>query len=171
MDPTAAAAACIVFGFLLVLVEIFLIPGIGFAGVLGATLICVGGGLVWVEHGMAAGLATLVGSGLLSLLLVWAFWRSGAAKRFVLHSKLDRESREKDQHASLVGKTGRAVTSLRPAGQAEIDGERYDVVTDGAFVEVGVAIRVDEVEGFRVVVEPIPEAGPAGPTEDSQENS
>ena len=158
MDPTVAAAACVVLGFLLVLVEIFLIPGIGFAGIFGAALICVGGGLVWMEHGMAAGVATLMGSGIVSLILVWAFWRSGAAKRFVLDAELDAENREKDQRASLAGKVGVAITSLRPAGQAEIDGERYDVVTDGAFVDAGVPVAVVEVEGFRVVVEPAPES-------------
>ncbi len=158
MDPTVAAAACVVLGFLLVLVEIFLIPGIGFAGVFGAALICVGGGLVWVEHGMAAGLATLIGSGLASILLVWGFWRSGAAKRFVLNTKLDAESDERAARAKLAGKTGTAITSLRPAGQAEIDGERYDVVTDGGFVDAGVQVTVIEVEGFRVVVEATPDA-------------
>lgn len=163
MDPNVAAGACVALGFVFVLVEIFLIPGIGFAGVFGAGLICVGGGLVWIEHGIAAGLVTIMGSGMVSLVLVWGFWRSGAAKRFVLQTTLDDDGDGQDRRSELVGRSGVATTSLRPAGQAEIDGERYDVVTDGTFVEGGVAITVASVEGFSLVVEqtqPDPASGP-----------
>ena len=158
MDPSAAAVACVVLGFVLLLIEIFLIPGIGFTGLFGAGFICVGGGLVWVEHGMAAGLATLIGSGIVTMFLVWGFWRSGAAGRFILDARVDADSDERVARAKLSGLTGVAITSLRPAGQAEIEGQRYDVVTDGGFVGVGVQVTVIEVEGFRVVVEATPDA-------------
>jgi membrane-bound serine protease (ClpP class) len=44
------------------------------------------------------------------------------------------------------------VTPLRPAGIASLDGERVDVVAEGAFIEVGQAIDVIRVDGNRVVV-------------------
>jgi len=53
---------------------------------------------------------------------------------------------------ALVGRTGNATTVLRPTGAIEIDGERYDVVTEGEFVESGTAVRVLYVQGSRVVV-------------------
>ena len=155
MDLQLAASACVILGFALVLVEIFLIPGVGVVGLFGATLICVGGGLVWMEHGMAAGLGVLGGSAFVALLLVWGFWSSGAAQRFVLQDRLD--GPPQTAPADLLGRRGEAVTSLRPAGQAVFVGERYDVVTDGDFVEAGRAITVLHVEGFRVVVEAAPE--------------
>ena len=108
-----------------------------------------------MEHGMAAGLAVLGGAALVSLVLVWAFWRSGAPQRFVLQQRL--EPPPEAASPDLRGRRGQAVTSLRPAGQAEIDGQRFDVVTDGDFVEAGRAITVLHVEGFRVVVEATPE--------------
>lgn len=55
----------------------------------------------------------------------------------------------------LVGKTGKALTDLRPSGTAEIDGKRVDVVTDSEFIEKGSSIEVVEVEGIRVVVKEI----------------
>lgn len=62
---------------------------------------------------------------------------------------------------ALVGRTGTAATVLRPAGTAEIGGERVDVVTEGEFVEAGAALRVLYVDGSRVVVAAEP-ADPAG---------
>ncbi|MBZ0151291.1 MAG: hypothetical protein K8J09_07135, partial [Planctomycetes bacterium] len=50
------------------------------------------------------------------------------------------------------GQVGTAVTVLRPTGAMEIAGERYDVVTEGEFVEAGTTVRVVQVQGTRVVV-------------------
>jgi len=52
----------------------------------------------------------------------------------------------------LVGKRGVARGDLRPAGIVEIDGRRYDVVSQGGLIEPGTAVEVIEVEGNRVVV-------------------
>ena len=157
MDAIAMAAICIVIGFLLLLIEAFLIPGFGFAGVLGGVFILGGSGLVWHGAGPAAGVATLLGSGGAALVFAWLFVRSSAARRFILERKIDSEARLRHELVELAGKQGVAVTNLRPSGSAEIDGERYDVVTESEFIEPGTAVRVIEVEGFRIVVEALPE--------------
>ncbi|WP_272481760.1 NfeD family protein, partial [Rhodothermus marinus] len=58
----------------------------------------------------------------------------------------------------LVGKRGRAVTPLRPAGVVEIDGRRYDVVASGQFVSAGTPVEVVRVQGSRIEVRPLLEA-------------
>jgi membrane-bound ClpP family serine protease len=65
---------------------------------------------------------------------------------------------------ALVGCTGTAATVLRPTGTMAIDGEPYDVVTEGEFVERGTPVRVLYVQGSRVVVaaEAAPRAGESG---------
>jgi membrane-bound serine protease (ClpP class) len=45
-----------------------------------------------------------------------------------------------------------ALSPLRPAGTADIDGERVDVVSDGGFIEAGAPIEVSRVDGYRIVV-------------------
>lgn len=57
--------------------------------------------------------------------------------------------------AALAGKEGKAVTMLRPAGTAEIDGRRISVVTRGEMIPEGRVVRVTEVEGNRIVVEAV----------------
>ena len=58
---------------------------------------------------------------------------------------------------NYVGKQGVAVTILRPAGIALIEGKRVNVVTHGDFIKRDSRVRVSEVEGNRIVVEPINE--------------
>lgn len=52
----------------------------------------------------------------------------------------------------LVGKHGTAVSMLRPAGTARIEGRRYSVVTGGEFVDPGSNVVVTRVQGNRIHV-------------------
>ncbi|HET9392780.1 MAG TPA: NfeD family protein [Candidatus Rubrimentiphilum sp.] len=57
--------------------------------------------------------------------------------------------------SDLHGHTGVASSYLRPAGVANINGRRIDVLTQGEFIPAGTPIRVQRVEGARVFVEPV----------------
>ncbi|MCA9090083.1 MAG: hypothetical protein KDA90_15790 [Planctomycetaceae bacterium] len=52
----------------------------------------------------------------------------------------------------LVGAMGTAVTILRPAGKARLNGELHDVVSDGPFISEGAEIEVVQISGNRIVV-------------------
>jgi len=51
-----------------------------------------------------------------------------------------------------VGRRGTAVTDLRPAGAAEFDGERVDVVAEGGFILKGEAVVIVRDDGYRKIV-------------------
>ncbi|TAH35063.1 MAG: hypothetical protein EYC70_14855 [Planctomycetota bacterium] len=53
----------------------------------------------------------------------------------------------------FVGQRGRSQSPLRPAGIAQFDGERVDVITRGEHVEAGTPVRALQFEGNRLVVE------------------
>jgi membrane-bound serine protease (ClpP class) len=53
---------------------------------------------------------------------------------------------------ALLGRQGLALSFLRPAGKARIDGRVYDVVSDGPFIPEGAAIEVTHAAGKRIVV-------------------
>jgi membrane-bound serine protease (ClpP class) len=63
-----------------------------------------------------------------------------------------------------VGQQGSALTALRPAGTAEIGGERLDVVTEGEFIPAGTAVVVTRSDGYRHVVRAASQPQPAGDT-------
>ena len=58
----------------------------------------------------------------------------------------------------LVGKTGKTMTDLRPAGTAWIEGRPVDVVAEGVFLKKGAMVKVIAVEGMRVVVRQVEES-------------
>lgn len=71
---------------------------------------------------------------------------------------------------ALVGRTGVAVTLLRPTGTMAIDGDRIDVVTEGEYHEVGTPLRVLYVQGNRVVVGANAQTGSPGSEGPSAQN-
>lgn len=56
------------------------------------------------------------------------------------------------ERRALTGATGVALSDLRPAGVAEIEGRRTDVVTEGEYVAAGEPVEVLRDEGYRRVV-------------------
>lgn len=154
-DWGLVAGALVVFGVVLLALEILVIPGFGVTGIAGIIAVLAGGLVAWQKLGalqgaLAFGAAIVASGGLL-----WLFPRTGLAKRMML-DRDHKDVRAPDaQLNELLGAVGTADTTLRPAGQATINGQRVDVVTDGVFVEAGENVRVIEVEGVRVVVEPI----------------
>jgi membrane-bound serine protease (ClpP class) len=56
------------------------------------------------------------------------------------------------EQPELVGRTGTALTTLRPSGAALIEGQRVDVVSEGQMIQKGSQIKVIATEGLRVVV-------------------
>jgi membrane-bound serine protease (ClpP class) len=99
-------------------------------------------------------LAAVVTAGLGFALLAKFFPASKLWAKLVLKTA---ETTEKgfisaDDYQQYLGKTGEALTLLRPAGMAEIDGRRLDVVSEGMFIKSGTKIVVVKVEGSRIVV-------------------
>ena len=149
----------IALGILLVFVEILILPGFGAAGVPGIILFCVGIGMIWAESGMktaliyaSVALIFVIPIAIFSLSIIR---ESPLGKTFILNTA--QKSEEGFQAApqeltALIGKSGKAVTPLRPAGVALINGQRVDIVTQGEFVEPETEIEVIQVEGSRVVV-------------------
>ena len=148
--------ALILVGLALIVVEVTVVPGlnvIGVAGVLGAA---VGVVVAFVEYGVAGGLGTLAATVLAAGGVGYLLVESGAWDRFVLTDTLtggDAEAAdEAESRARLLGKTGTAITPLRPGGVAEVGGARVEVETEGAFVASGSAVRVVALDRRRVIV-------------------
>jgi membrane-bound serine protease (ClpP class) len=67
-------------------------------------------------------------------------------------SRKEGVSSQSSELESYVGTQGNAVTDLRPAGIAVINGKRLDVVTRGEYLEKDSAIIVTAVTGNQIIV-------------------
>jgi membrane-bound ClpP family serine protease len=153
------ALILLVLGFVLVLVEMH-IPGFGAPGILGV-LSLVGGVMLFARSAMEALVITIVIVALLcvalSLVIRSATKGRLAHSKLVLHEVSMPTVDDKDL-AFFVGRSGEARTALRPSGIAEFDGVRLNVVSDGEWIANGQKLRVERVEGNRIVVSSLRES-------------
>jgi len=151
-------------GLLLLALEVFVIPGFGLAGALGLTALVAGLGLSVMGSGATwPAIVAAMGRVVLSLLLAIAaslamlrlLPRLPFGRRLILETELPGDAgyaSAPESDRRWLDKCGTAVSPLRPAGIAHLDGERVDVVSDGEFIEAGDPIHVVRVDGNRIVV-------------------
>ncbi|WP_420455220.1 NfeD family protein [Rubrivirga sp.] len=148
--------ALILVGLALVVVEVTVVPGLNVVGVIGVLGAAVGVVVAFAEYGTAGGLGTLAATILTAGGLAYVLYESGAWDRFVLSDSLrrdaDADAAETESRSRLLGRTGVAVTPLRPGGVADLGGERVEVETEGAFVAAGSRVRVVALDRQRVRV-------------------
>ncbi len=145
-------------GLLLIAIEIFVIPGFGFTGITGIAAIFASLFFIFPDSSMAWTImaSVLVFSTIGTIVLIKFFGTSYFWRRISLGESLTTETgyvSSKD-YKDLVGETGRTVSTLRPAGIADFDGERVDVVSEGGYIEADTIVIAIKVEGRRVIVKP-----------------
>jgi membrane-bound serine protease (ClpP class) len=163
------------FGLLLLLLELFVIPGFGLAGFSGIALILVALFFSMVRHAPAAPTfhiptldlqhaARQLGLALgMTLVFGWIaarfLPRTQAFQHLVLSKALTHDD-EKTTDTELpitnkpsVGDSGSAITPLHPAGFANVNGKRLNVVARGDFIDPGEKLIIAEVHGNRIVVD------------------
>lgn len=155
------AVIMLVIGFALVVFEMY-IPGFGAPGIIGIILLVVG-----VVATNPTPLQALVLALIIVVLLCIAF---SICIRTVSKGRLNKtplvltdvatgssKDEKEDDLGYFVGRTGETHTLLRPAGIAEFDGVKLNVVSDGDFIDAGRQVRVERVEGNRIVVREVAE--------------
>lgn len=138
------------------MVEVYLIPGFNVVGVFGFVVILFAIGYAFSETGLLGGTYTLLGTLVVGGGAFYLMWTSGAWDRFILATSIrsneDSVARDSEHRAKYLGKSGVAMTPLRPTGVAEIDGERIEVVTEGEFIASGSRVRVVAMDRRRFFV-------------------
>jgi membrane-bound serine protease (ClpP class) len=164
-------------GIILLAVEMFLLPGLGVAGIAGGVAIA-GGFYLSLVSDMASGADYVQALGLFSLsvlvviLVAWALLRRlPRSRRFSTSGIMLGESTSREAgylsaavRPELIGSTGVAVTDLRPAGAARFGKERLDVVAVANFISAGTQVRIVRSDGYRHVVEPVELSAGPNPT-------
>lgn len=155
-----------IIGIILLLLEIFVIPGFAITGVIGIILIIgsiflslIGNNLpFWDSGAVSKAIIQLSASLLFAFILIYILAKflpkSSAFSRLVLSNeeKADQGFVSYPSIKELMDMEGIALTTLRPAGSAEFNGQKYDVVADWEYIPKGNKVKVIRVEGIKVVV-------------------
>lgn len=156
-------------GIVLLLLEVFVIPGFGVAGILG--IICIIGGLALsmvlndffdfnvtgseqLTTAVLIVLFSMVGSIVLSVILGKSILKTPLFRRLVLEDeqRSDQGYVSGKQPVDILRKEGFARTDMRPSGKIDIDGVWYDAIALDGYLEKGTRIYVEKQENYNVFV-------------------
>jgi membrane-bound serine protease (ClpP class) len=161
----------IVIGIILLGFELFVFPGFGISGIAG--IICITFGMLlsfqsfvipdpnlpWeaelLVNNLIRVLSAVLGSFLFALFILRYLFPKLSTKvrgpyldATLANARLDFPGSAPVQ----VGQTGIVLTLLRPSGKAKINGEVYDVISQGDFVPKGARIRVASIKGTKIII-------------------
>ena len=163
--------AVFIIGIVLLLLELFVIPGFGIAGIGG--ILCVIFALVTamlnndffdftpivipdLNQALLTVLLGLILGTILVIYLVSKIGTNGIFSRLALSKEqitTDGYVGVPTEQISIVGHEGIATTDLRPSGKVTINGKHYDAVSQyGDFIEKGSKIKVTKYEATQVYV-------------------
>ena len=160
-------------GVVLIMVEMFAIPGFGVAGVAGIIAMITGLTLSLVDNVVfedpeftGEGLGLLMKS--LSLVLVavllgliLSLWTTKKLLTSTAFSKLSLKSEQQvdqgfiavdTEQQALVGESGVAHTVLRPSGRVIVNEKIYDAMSEYGFIEKGESVKIVRYESGQVYV-------------------
>ena len=173
--------ALFLLGVTLILVEVVFFPGVILPALIGAALMLAALVLAMADRypsqpiipsldqlaGPLANLGiALAFSAVVIAVLMTMLPKTSVYRRMVLDAAVQGGSAGPLVHADSVltglglGMKGVTRTPLRPAGKAQFGDTTVDVVSDGDFVPKGVEVRIEQIEGARVMVAAVRAATP-----------
>ncbi len=141
-------------GLILLLIE-GLIPGFGLPGISGIILVVLGTILAMdnLTNAILSVSISIIITTIVSVILLKLGFRSKLLDEIILKTNHNTQKSSINLGKEvLLGKEGIAVSELRPTGFIEIDGERYDALTEGYFLPKGTPVIVAKVEGIKIFV-------------------
>ena len=160
-------------GILLLIAEIFIIPGFGIAGILGIIAIFVAltfslihndffdfspEGLSVLTIPLIRVMLTFITLIVGSILLAPVLFKNSSFKKLMLQTETSKErgfTVEERILTSLVGKTAVVANELKPMGRIEIDGEYYYARSQAGWVNAGEQVKIIRVDVNNLVVQKI----------------
>ena len=149
------AVISLILGIVLIVLEFFVAGGIlGLIGVGAIVTALFLAGYDLQHMTVSISIALLIAIIAAVILFKWIGTERGLLKKIILRDRTTTELGYVStvERKELIGKKGKTVTPLRPAGTAVFDGERIDVVSEGSFIEGNKPVTIVQVEGMRVVV-------------------
>ena len=139
---------------LLLLLEIFLLPGVTVAGI-GGALFAIGGVIYAYSVGTVTGHITLASSIVLFMGVFGWLLRAKSFHRVALNTNVDSTLTSTRDLGLQIGDTGITLSRLAPIGKARFAQTIVEAKTQEDFIDEQTPVVIVRIDGYNVVVETI----------------
>lgn len=147
-------AGLILLGVILFLMEVLVIPGIGFAGIGSFVLIALGVFLSYQHYGNEVGNYTLLGSVIFFVGMTVYAMRAKTWKRLSLETAIDSRVNVVSKEEVSAGEEGIAVSRLAPMGKVMVNNKIYEGKSLGEYIPENTPITIIKVNESNLIVKP-----------------
>lgn len=145
----------ILVGLVLIYLELIFVPGTTIFGVLGVIFTGIGIYITYDHFGSKTGSMVLVGSFIVSIVALVYSFKSGAWNKFALKTSMKGKFNEDYAIDLKVDMEGKALSDLKPIGNAEFGEKSFEVRTHGNHVSSGQSVKITSIKGNKIIVESI----------------
>lgn len=153
-------------GIMLLLLELLVIPGFGIVGILGITAIITSLVLAMVgrfellsfqdiQGAVTKLTAALIGTLIVAVVVAKFLPRTSFGQQIFLQTIQEPEDgyvAQSLERKNLLGMIGLTISPVHPSGTIMLNAKRYDVISEGEFIDKNANVKIIEVEGARIVV-------------------
>ena len=150
-----AITALIVLGIILLLLELFVIPGITIAGIAGGILLLSGIYISFEQFGVVGGTISIAITAVLSLSALFLAFKSNTWKRISLNKAIESKVNVLEIDEVMVGDKAVAISRLAPMGKILLNEKYYEARTLNGIIDEQSEVEVIKVEKGRITVKPI----------------
>lgn len=147
----------ILLGLLIVIVEIFFLPGTTIFGIVGGIIVVAGVYLGFAEYGMKTGSIILGCTLMATCVLLYAGFRTYSSGKIALKNVSEGKAPITEPPVAGVGDEGITISYLRPEGKAMINGNKVEVFSLGEYIEANKKIKVVKIAENKIFVTQIKE--------------
>jgi len=163
-DALLWGLALLALAIVLLFVEVF-VPSGGAIGFIAVASAAAGVVILW-RFDQAWGITSLLGVAIIGPILVLFALRiypsTPVGRRMIgipseeeANVRAQAQAREQQERAALIGREGVVRTDCRPVGVVEIDGKRYDALSETTLLPAGTRIKITCIEGAQIKVRPV----------------
>lgn len=139
---------------LLIFLEIFVLPGINVAGILGLLLMIAGIYLGYRQIGAPTAHYILATTLVLGTLIMFFGLRSSTWRKVALDTAIESKVADDVSENVKVGDRGTALTRLGPIGTVLINGKTFEAKSAN-IIDAKTEIEVMEIDGNEIIVKPL----------------
>lgn len=155
-----------IIGLILIILEIFVVPGFGITGISGIILITTGLTLALLNNdvfsfkqvevpNISRAIFTVLSGIILGFAILMYFSSrigTGMFRKIALTTSLETSLTTDQNQTTLVGKQGKTMTPLRPSGKIIIENEVYDAIAENGFIERNENVTITKYENTQFYV-------------------
>lgn len=145
-------SSLILFGALLVMVEVLFVPGTTIVGLIGLIFSAVGIYYGYQEFSYGTATAVFIVTVLVNIGMVIYGFKSGVWKKFSLTDISTSRSFDGRLEGLQIGQKGTTKSDCRPFGKAEFGDAIYEVKSDAGFISTNEEVFIKKLENNKIII-------------------